>query len=52
MNTFEYRKVQGLVGEQSFSVVLPKQYAVNLGISKGDFVKVRQEAQKIILEKA
>ena len=48
----EYRKVQGLVGEQSFSVVLPKSYAVNLGIGKGDFVKVRQEEDKIILEKA
>jgi antitoxin component of MazEF toxin-antitoxin module len=48
----EYRKVQGLVGEQSFAVVLPKSYAVNLGIGKGDFVKVRQEEEKIILEKA
>jgi hypothetical protein len=33
MNIPEYRKVQGLVGEQSFSIVLPKQYAVNLGIA-------------------
>lgn len=48
----EYRKVQGLVGEQSFSIILPKQYAVNLGITKGDFVKVRQEDKKIIVEKA
>ncbi|HZD82679.1 MAG TPA: AbrB/MazE/SpoVT family DNA-binding domain-containing protein [Nitrososphaeraceae archaeon] len=48
----EYRKVQGLVGEQSFSIVLPKSYAVNLGIRKGDFVKVHQEESQIILEKA
>ncbi len=48
----EYRKVQGLVGEQSFSVVLPKSYAVHLRIGKGDFVKVRQEENKIIIEKA
>lgn len=47
-----YRRIQGLVGEQSFSLVLPKQYAVNLGIRKGDFVKVRQEEHKIIIEKA
>lgn len=48
----EYRKVQGLVGEQSFSVVLPKIYAVNLGIQKGDFVKVHQDNKMIIIEKA
>jgi hypothetical protein len=47
-----YRRIQGLVGEQSFSIILPKQYAINLGIRKGDFVKVRQEDQKIIVEKA
>lgn len=48
----EYRKVQGLVGDQSFSIVLPKSYAVNLGIGKGDFVKVSQEHDRIIIEKA
>jgi hypothetical protein len=48
----EYRKVQGLVGEQSFSIVLPKAYAVNLGIQKGNFVKVIQDDKKIIIEKA
>ena len=48
----EYRKVQGLVGEQSFSIVLPKQYATNLRIGKGDFVKVRQEENHLIIEKA
>jgi hypothetical protein len=31
---------------------LPKVYALNLGIGKGDFVKVRQEEAKIIIEKA
>ncbi len=48
----EYRKVQGLVGEQSFSIVLPKTYAINLGIQKGNFVKVFQDDKKIIIEKA
>jgi hypothetical protein len=49
----EYRKVQGLVGDQSFSIVLPKSYAVALGIGKGDFVKVYQlEDHKIVIEKA
>jgi bifunctional DNA-binding transcriptional regulator/antitoxin component of YhaV-PrlF toxin-antitoxin module len=52
MSDIEYRKVQGLVGEQSFSVVLPKSYAIHLGIGKGDFVKVRQDENRIIIEKA
>ena len=30
----EYRKVQGIVGQQSFSIILPKAYAINLGIGK------------------
>lgn len=47
-----YRRIQGLVGEKSFSLVLPKIYAINLGIGKGDFVKVTQESNKIIIEKA
>jgi hypothetical protein len=52
MNDSEYRKVQGLVGDQSFCVVLPKRYAIDLGIGKGDFVKVHQEGEKIVIEKA
>ena len=42
----EYRKIQGLVGDQSFCVVLPKKYALDLGISKGDFVKVIQAGNR------
>jgi bifunctional DNA-binding transcriptional regulator/antitoxin component of YhaV-PrlF toxin-antitoxin module len=48
----EYRKVQGIVVTQSFSVILPKSYAVKLGIGKGDFVKVTQQEKRIIIEKA
>ena len=48
----EYRKIQGLVGESSFSLVLPKRYAMNLGIGKGDFVKVRQAGRSLVIEKA
>jgi hypothetical protein len=47
----EYRKVQGLVGDASFSIVLPKVYATNLGIAKGDFVKVSMNGTKMIVEK-
>ena len=49
---YEYRKIQPIVGGISFSVILPKSYAINLGLGKGDFVKVRQDGQKIIIEKA
>jgi bifunctional DNA-binding transcriptional regulator/antitoxin component of YhaV-PrlF toxin-antitoxin module len=52
MENTEYRKVQGIVGDQSFSIVLPKQYAINLGIGKGNFVKVYLEEKKIVIEKA
>lgn len=49
---FEYRKVQSILGDVSFSVVLPKSYAVHLGIGKGDFVKVREDDGRIVIEKA
>lgn len=48
----EYRKIQGLVRESSFSIVLPKSYAIDLGISKGEFVKVYCIDKKMIIEKA
>ncbi len=48
----EYRKVQGLVGESSFSIVLPKSFAIALGIGKGDFVKVYTDYNRIVVEKA
>lgn len=48
----QFRKIQGLVGETSFSLVLPKSYAKDLGISKGEFVKVYCQGKKMIIEKA
>ncbi|MGC2308627.1 MAG: AbrB/MazE/SpoVT family DNA-binding domain-containing protein [Nitrososphaeraceae archaeon] len=49
---YSYRKVQGIVGENSFSIVLPKHYAINLGIGKGDYVKVVQDGKRLLIEKA
>ena len=46
------RKIQGIMGERSFSVILPKQYAMNLGVGKGDVVIIKQEKDKITIEKA
>ena len=51
-NKVEYRKIQALVGEHSLFCVLPRVYAVNLGIQKGDFVKVYQTDNKIVIMKA
>ena len=51
-DSIEYRKVQGLIGETFFSVVLPKAYAIKLGIEKGNFVRVDQNGSQIIIEKA
>ena len=48
----EYRKVQGLVGESSFSIVLPKSFAIALGIGKGDFVKVTLGEKQLLVQKA
>jgi AbrB family looped-hinge helix DNA binding protein len=50
--SIHFRRVQGLVGDKSFSIVLPKSYATELRISKGDSVKVSQENGRIIIEKA
>jgi formylmethanofuran dehydrogenase subunit D len=52
VKSIEYLKVQGIVGEQSFSIVLQKKYAIELGIEKGDFVKVHQKEGCIVIEKA
>lgn len=52
ISKIHYRKIQGILGDQSFSVVLPKYYAQSLGISKGDYVKVTLEGNQIVLEKA
>ncbi len=45
----EYRSI---IGDLSFSVCLPKAYAQNLQLGKGEYVRVTQENGKIIIEKA
>jgi len=46
------RKVQAYHGERSMTIVLPREFAVNLGITKGDYLKVRMENNRLVLEKA
>lgn len=47
----EIRRVQALTGERSFTFVLPKTFANELGIGKGDFLKCHIENDRLIVEK-
>lgn len=47
----EIRRVQALTGDRSFTFVLPKNFAIELGIGKGDFLKCYVENNKLIVEK-
>ena len=49
---FEIRRVQAYSGEKSLTFVLPKIYSEKLGIGKGNFLKVRVDGTKLIVEKA
>jgi bifunctional DNA-binding transcriptional regulator/antitoxin component of YhaV-PrlF toxin-antitoxin module len=52
MKGTELRKVQGIVGETSFSVILPKQIATEAGIGKGDYLEFFRDGNRIVLQKA
>lgn len=45
-------QVQAIVGERSLTILLDLAQATNLGIRRGDSVKVLLLADKIIIEKA
>jgi len=51
LNKIYYMRVQGLDGDKSFSIILPKPYCINLGIGKGDYVTIHQDDKRIIVEK-
>jgi hypothetical protein len=48
----EIRRAQALTGDRSLTVVLPKHFATQLGIGKGDLLKCHIENNRLILEKA
>jgi len=50
-DSIEIRKVQALTGERSFTLVFPKQFAIELGIGRGDFMKCRVDSGRLIVEK-
>jgi bifunctional DNA-binding transcriptional regulator/antitoxin component of YhaV-PrlF toxin-antitoxin module len=47
----EIRKVQALQGERSFTLVFPKEFATQLGVGKGDFLKCQVDKNRLIVEK-
>jgi hypothetical protein len=53
LGKYEIRKINAIgKNVESLSVVLPRKYVRNLGIGKGDYVKVRLVDSKIIVERA
>jgi antitoxin component of MazEF toxin-antitoxin module len=48
---YEYRKVQGMAGDDCLGLVIPSKYARQLGLEKGDFVRISKEGSKVIFEK-
>ena len=47
----EVRKIQGIGGDVSLAVTVPKEYAAALGLEKGDYVCIRKEAMRFVVEK-
>ena len=47
----EVRRVQALQGERSFVLVFPKDFATELGVRKGDFLKCYVHGNQLIVEK-
>jgi hypothetical protein len=51
LDSIEIRKVQALRGERSFTLVFPKEFALELDIGKGDFLKCSLDGKRLIVEK-
>jgi bifunctional DNA-binding transcriptional regulator/antitoxin component of YhaV-PrlF toxin-antitoxin module len=47
----EIRRIQALTGDRSLTLVFPKQFAVELGIEKGDFLKCHVDGNRLIVQK-
>jgi hypothetical protein len=43
---YEIRTIQALTGERSLTLVLPKQYAISLGIGKGNMSGLSKKTEK------
>ena len=48
----EIRKLQGIHGNSTYTIVLPKEFISILNLSKGDYLKCRVSNQQLVIEKA
>jgi antitoxin component of MazEF toxin-antitoxin module len=48
----EIRKLQGIHGNSTYTIVLPKEFISILNFAKGDYLKCRVSNQQLIIEKA
>jgi antitoxin component of MazEF toxin-antitoxin module len=48
----EIRKLQGIHGNSTYTIVLPKEFISTLNLVKGDYLKCRVSDQRLIIEKA
>ena len=51
-NQTEIRKLQGIHGNSTYTIVLPKEFVSILNLSKGDYLKCSISNQQLIIEKA
>ena len=51
-NQTEIRKLQGIHGNSTYTIVLPKDFISILNLSKGDYLKCRVSDHQLIIEKA
>jgi antitoxin component of MazEF toxin-antitoxin module len=51
-NQIEIRKLQGIHGNSTYTIVLPKDFISILNLSKGDYLKCRISNHQLIIEKA
>ena len=51
-NQTKIRRVQGIHGNSTFTLVLPKDFVSILNLSKGDYVKCKISSNQLVIEKA
>ena len=51
LDKVEIRRIQALTGARSLTLVFPKQFAVELGIEKGDYLKCHVDGNRLIVQK-
>jgi hypothetical protein len=50
--TAEIRKIQAIHGNQTYVLVVPREFISNMKIAKGDYVKCSIHGEQLVVEKA